>query len=334
MFKSTINCSSGSPISMFLPSPAELRGNPDSIFRSSVTVRDHCEITTHLCTHDNSIIMYGSCNVLKDCTIENYRTDERALVFSVVTGGSACEIIGNQHVEHGEGAVNMGIVPSSNTHMLQLAAGSHFEKITIMISESDFNIYNERYPIIFSGFKGLLASDRPFVDEVIDTNGKILEAARDIQNSVFSKSVNPFFVEGLVVECLVNYYYEQFHTPLPDNYTVCRKIFQARKVLNENFQNPPSLRELAATVGTNECTLKKVFKQVFSMTVFDYVNDLRMNKAARLLSDTSDSISNIASLLGFSSQSHFSTAFRKNYGLSPKEFRDSCLHPTQTAVPD
>ena len=61
---------------------------------------------------------------------------------------------------------------------------------------------------------------------------------------------------------------------------------------------------------------------MFSITVFDYLNDLRMNKAARLLADSEQTINDIAEDLGFSSQSHFTTSFRKRYGLTPKEFRE------------
>ena len=307
---------------MYLPSAGDIVGNPDTIFTASMLARDTCDCNTSLCVHNRTVVMYNRYYVKKNCVIENSRKDEKALIFSVITNGTVCEIINGQHVEHGAGAVNMGIMSRESVHIQNLAAGCNFEKISVMMSETDFNIYNERYPIIFSRFVKHFASNKPFVGVVYDTYGKILEAARDLQNAVLSKSINPYYVEGLIVECLVNYYYEQFHQPLPDNYTVCRKIFKARDILNENYKNPPTLRELAANVGTNECTLKKVFKQMFSMTVFDYLNDLRMNKAARLLSDTELTISDIATELGFSSQSHFCTAFRKRNGLTPKEFRE------------
>ena len=322
MFKSVIKFGAGNPLSMYLPSAGDIVGNPDTIFTTSMLVRDTCDFTTWLCVHNRTVVMYNRYFVKKDCVIENSRKDEKALIFSVITDGTVCEIIGGQHVEHGAGAVNMGIMSSENVHVQNLAAGCNFAKISVMMSESDFKIYNERYPIIFSRFEKHFDSNKPFVGVVYDTSGKILEAARDLQNAVLSKSINPYYVEGLIVECLVNYYYEQFKQPLPDNYTVCRKIFKARDILNENYNNPPTLRELAANVGTNECTLKKVFKQIFSMTVFDYLNDLRMNKAARLLTDTELTLSDIATELGFSSQSHFCTAFRKRNGLTPKEFRD------------
>lgn len=323
MFKSVIKCGTETPVTLIMPSAADLKGNPDTIFNTNTNIKDHCALTTYLCVHNQTVVMYNNYNVFKDCTFEDCRQDEKALVFSVITSGNACEIIGGQHVEHGAGSVNMGIMSRNNEHILQLAANSRFEKISIMMSESDFKMYNERYPIIFSRYVKHFESAKPYVGVVIDTSGKILEAARDLQNSVFSRSINPYYVEGLIVECLVNYYYEQFHQPLPDNYTICRKIFKARDLLTENFKNPPTLRELAAEVGTNECTLKKVFKQMFSMTAFDYLNDLRMNKAARYLADNTLQINEIANELGFSSQSHFCTAFRKKYGVTPKEYREA-----------
>ena len=322
MYKSTIQIGSGCPITQYLPSPSEVEGNPDSIFSTSLTLRDTCNLTTYLCIHNRTAIMYNTYNVLKNCTIENIRTDEKALIFSVVTNGNVCEIINGRQVEHGQGAINMGIMSSENIHIQHLVAGSKFEKISIIMSESDYKIYNERYPIIFSRFDKHFSSNKPFVGDVVDQFGKILEAARDLQKAVLSKNVNPYFVEGLIVECLVNYYYEQFKQPLPDNYTICRKIFKARTILSDNFKNPPTLHELATEVGTNECTLKKVFKQLFSVTVFDYLNDLRMGKAAYYLIETQLSINDIAATLGFSSPSHFSTAFRKWKGVSPKEYRD------------
>ena len=322
MFTSVIKFGAENPLSMYLPSAGDIVGNPDTIFTSSILVRDTCDFNTWLCVHNKTVVMYNRYYAKKDCVIENSRKDEKALIFSVITNGTVCEIIGGHHMEHGAGAVNVGIMSSENVHIQNLAAGCNFEKISVMMSESDFKLYNARYPVILSRYEDFFASNKPFMSVATDTNGKILEAARDLQNAVLSKSINPYYVEGLIVECLVNYYYEQFKLPLPDSYTVCRKIFKARDILNENFKNPPTLHELAANVGTNECTLKKVFKQMFSMTVFDYLNDLRMNKAARLLSDTELTISDIATELGFSSQSHFCTAFRKRNGLTPKEFRE------------
>ena len=332
MFKSVITCGEDKPVSMLLPSAGDLKGNQDTIFTTSFNTR-YCYMITHLCVHNQTAVMYNRYSVLRDCTLENYRNDEKALIFSVITSGKACEILNGQQVEHSEGAVNVGIMSSNSTHIMHLAAGSNFEKVSVMMSETDYRMYNERYPVVFSNFAKYFDAPHPYVGEIDDSNGKILASARDLQNAVFSRSINPYFVEGLIVECLVNYYHGSNEIQLPEKYVTCRKIFQARDILTEQFNNPPTLRELAATVGTNECTLKKVFKEMFSMTVFDYLNDYRMNKAVRLLADESLTIGEVGEMLGFSSQSHFTTAFRKNYGIAPKEYRENNLNPERGSVP-
>jgi len=321
MLKSVIKCGTATPITICLPSAGDLKGNPDTIFCQTTTVKGLCNMSSHLCIHNQTVVLYNDYYVLKDCTLENSRQDEKALIFAVITSGSATEIISGHQVEHSAGAVNMGIMSSDNQHIMQLAAGSRLTKVSLIMSESDFKIYNERYPIILSRFVKHFSSNKPFMGNVIDKNEKILEAANDLQNAILSKNINPYYVEGLIVEFLVNYYYEVFKQPLPDNYTVCRKIFKARSVLTKKYQNPPTLRELATKVGTNECTLKKVFKQMFSMTVFDYLNDFRMNKATHLLSNNKLSVNEIANELGFSSQAHFCNSFRKKYGINPTEYR-------------
>ncbi len=83
----------------------------------------------------------------------------------------------------------------------------------------------------------------------------------------------------------------------------------------------PSLHELAAMVGTNECTLKKAFKQEFGTTVFQYLFDYRMELAVHYLLDTSLPIADIGIMLGYDYQSHFCTAFKRKHGVSPMEFR-------------
>ncbi|MBP5367268.1 MAG: helix-turn-helix transcriptional regulator [Bacteroidales bacterium] len=322
MYKAILTCGEANPVTLFLPSACDLKGNPDTILSSSVSMRDGCVMTSRVAFHNQTAVMYNNYYARKACTLEHCRYDEKALIFSVITSGKVCEIINGHQVEHGEGSINMGIMSPESVHIMHLAEQCKFEKISVMMSESDFKKYNKQYPMVFSSFEKHFNDTTPYLNGIEDHSGKILEAARNLQNAVFSHSINPYYVEGLIVECIVNSYHIKYNKPLPDNYFVCRKIFKARDVLNDNFQNPPTLRELAATVGTNECTLKKVFKQMFSITVFDYINDLRMDKAARLLADSGKSINDIAAELGFSSQSHFTTAFRKRYELTPKEYRD------------
>lgn len=99
------------------------------------------------------------------------------------------------------------------------------------------------------------------------------------------------------------------------------RIYQARDILLQRFQTPPSLTDLARQVGLNDCTLKRQFKQVFGKTVFGYLHDYRMEQARRWLLDRQWSVTEVARRVGYTNLCAFSTAFRKKFGLSPRSFQ-------------
>lgn len=98
------------------------------------------------------------------------------------------------------------------------------------------------------------------------------------------------------------------------------RIHHAKEILLRNLENPPSLIELARKVGLNDCTLKRGFRLVFGTTVFGYLHHHRLEQARKLLVAGEISISKAARSVGFSSRSYFATAFRKKFGINPKEF--------------
>lgn len=98
------------------------------------------------------------------------------------------------------------------------------------------------------------------------------------------------------------------------------RIYHAREYLLQHSNNPPSLTELAKVAGINEFKLKRGFKEIFNSTVFNYLNDHRMEQAKDLLHQRDKSISEISYELGYSSIHHFSTAFKKKYGIPPSKF--------------
>ena len=96
---------------------------------------------------------------------------------------------------------------------------------------------------------------------------------------------------------------------------------QAREIIEREYQNPPSLHNLALMVGTNECKLKNGFKRLFGATIFGYLYHYRMEMACRYLTNSDQSIQEIAVLTGYEHHSHFSTAFKRRFNLSPQEYR-------------
>jgi AraC family transcriptional regulator len=69
------------------------------------------------------------------------------------------------------------------------------------------------------------------------------------------------------------------------------------------------------------CGLKRLFQKHHATSPHQYLLERRIAKASRILVDTELPISEVALTTGFSSQSHFATAFKKKVGLSPKAYR-------------
>jgi len=98
-------------------------------------------------------------------------------------------------------------------------------------------------------------------------------------------------------------------------------ILFARDYLIQHFDLPPSLRELSRIAGINEFKLKRGFKESFNNTVFGYLADYRLEMAKDSLLSGEKSPSQLAFDLGYSSLQHFSSAFKKKFGMSPREVK-------------
>jgi AraC-like DNA-binding protein len=97
------------------------------------------------------------------------------------------------------------------------------------------------------------------------------------------------------------------------------KISKAREVLIQHIGEPITIKELSRKVAMNECYLKKGFKEMFGTTIFDFYQSQRMEHAKYLLYEKGLSVTDVSLMLGYSSISHFSTAFKKHTGLKPCE---------------
>jgi AraC-like DNA-binding protein len=97
------------------------------------------------------------------------------------------------------------------------------------------------------------------------------------------------------------------------------KIHEAREVLIKHIGEPITIKELSRKVAINECYLKKGFREIFGTTIFDFYQSQRMEHAKYLLYEKGLTVTDVSMLLGYSSISHFSTAFKNHTGLKPCE---------------
>lgn len=94
----------------------------------------------------------------------------------------------------------------------------------------------------------------------------------------------------------------------------------AAEYLEKNLAESLSLAEISQHVHLNEFKLKKGFREYYRTTVFGYLRQKRMERASRILAIRQCSVIEAAQEVGYSNPSHFSRAFRKTFGMNPREY--------------
>lgn len=93
------------------------------------------------------------------------------------------------------------------------------------------------------------------------------------------------------------------------------------KVINDNLSNPDLTTDfLAQESGLSRGHLYRKLKELTNQSATNFIRNIRLTKAAELLSQKRGTISEIAYLVGFRTPTHFSTAFKELYGMTPREY--------------
>jgi AraC-like DNA-binding protein len=109
--------------------------------------------------------------------------------------------------------------------------------------------------------------------------------------------------------------------PLPRTRGERDKLFAARDLIEARLDHPPTLAEVARQIGLNEFKLKRGFKALFGKTVFSHLTEQRLELALRLLLDTDKTAAEVGFELGYRTPQHFSEAFKRRFGVTPKTVR-------------
>jgi len=95
--------------------------------------------------------------------------------------------------------------------------------------------------------------------------------------------------------------------------------------INQNFGEPLTISKLAKLANMSESNLIRRFKMETGQTPAKYLHTIRLQKAKKLLHIKSYTVTDVALACGFAEISHFSKSFKNAYGISPVQFKNSCL---------
>ncbi|MCR4735620.1 MAG: AraC family transcriptional regulator [Treponema sp.] len=169
-----------------------------------------------------------------------------------------------------------------------------------------------------------------FFNEVRKTDSCISFPAGELLESLFLEMVqrpgahSKYYVKLAVVHALLlmmNNHQSRNHSDLYFSGSSGKKVQQVRRLINANLEVDISIEELADKVKMNRTSLQKIFKEMYGVTINTYRTQTRIQMAKNLLVSTELPITEIAGRCGYSNASKFSSVFKRNCNMLPKDWR-------------
>ena len=93
------------------------------------------------------------------------------------------------------------------------------------------------------------------------------------------------------------------------------------KCINENISDPDfNVEKLVESVGMSRAQLHRKLKEITGVSTGEFIRNLRLEQAGELIIQGEINISQVAYAVGFNNQTHFSTVFKKHFGVAPSEY--------------
>jgi two-component system response regulator YesN len=100
-------------------------------------------------------------------------------------------------------------------------------------------------------------------------------------------------------------------------------VHEAKRIIQQRYHENLTLQSVSEQVHVTPVWLSKLFKKETDMNFLEYITDVRMQKAAELLADLNHKVYQISYLVGYQDPVHFSKLFKRKYGCTPQEYRNS-----------
>lgn len=228
---------------------------------------------------------------------------------------------------------------------------NHFE-LELFISDSGISVVNDiKYPLkngclLFSKpgdirysylhFKAYFvhfAVDDPTLKSELMQLPTFLHTSKNNQiKECFMKIIHSFFSSSLLENFSANAQLIpllSFINNLEENHSYNTDILsKARKFIEQNYSENITVKTIAEHCNISETHLYRIFKNSLSTTPNDYLLDIRISAARKLLCNTNLSICEITFACGFNSQSYFADCFKRKNSISPSKFKKLHKYPS------
>lgn len=211
---------------------------------------------------------------------------------------------------------NLKIYPNETLIIISLHCSPKF--ISQFIDGGNIQLSNNKLEIINNEI------NKAFIELTKSTNWMV-NLINQIYECKFSGASKKMFLEAKAVE-LITIMFEHLKAQFIDEESFVLSKFDMIKIetvdyiLKKDLVNVPTLLELARISGMSHTKLNKSFKKVYGNTVFNYLRELRLDEAKRLLLEDKFSITEIAFETGWSSPSHLIKEFTNKFYLTPKAY--------------
>ena len=148
------------------------------------------------------------------------------------------------------------------------------------------------------------------INEIIDSELNIVVKLSDVENYKQLKSVSNNLIVRISSNILTSVYNGN-----------SKIIAKAIKYVHSNYASKITLNDIEDNLHVNPSYFSSLFKQEMNISFIGYINQVKIEYACTFLTDSIHSIIDIALELGFDDQSYFTKVFKKQCGMTPKEYR-------------
>jgi YesN/AraC family two-component response regulator len=152
------------------------------------------------------------------------------------------------------------------------------------------------------------------VNKLVTLSSELISSMREMHPHI----LNNYLMSSILIELS-----KQFLDIYKDNTLGNKRFQEIFAYIKAHYDETITVKSIAEKFDYNEKYLPRLFKKYTNQTIKEYVIQLKLNEAKKLLMDTNDSIKEIAKILCFEDTHYFMRLFKKKMGITPTEFRNS-----------